>query len=87
IREAIHATLADAIRLPPTRTHDEQFICASSGFANPSYELMKELPAVFPKGSELACFINLGVGPSGLLRITSGGSWDELAKIVRNTEV
>ncbi|KAH8826125.1 hypothetical protein DL96DRAFT_1466115 [Flagelloscypha sp. PMI_526] len=86
IREAIHATLADGIHLPPVRTQDEQFICGSSGFANPSYELMKELPAVFLKGSELACFINLGAGSPGLLRMTSGGSWDELAKLVRDAE-
>ncbi|KAH8797198.1 hypothetical protein DL96DRAFT_1825344 [Flagelloscypha sp. PMI_526] len=87
IREAIHATLADGIHLPPVRTQDEQFICASSSFANPSYELIKELPAVFPKGSKLACFVNLGAGGTGLSRITCGGYCAELTKHVRDAEV
>ncbi|KAH8826151.1 hypothetical protein DL96DRAFT_1816565 [Flagelloscypha sp. PMI_526] len=86
-REAIHATLADGIHLPPVRTQDEQFICASSSFANPSYELIKELPAVFPKGSKLACFVNLGAGGTGLSRITCGGYCAELTKHVRDAEV
>ncbi|KAH8826186.1 hypothetical protein DL96DRAFT_1816591 [Flagelloscypha sp. PMI_526] len=86
IREAIQATLADGVHLPPVHTQDEQFICASSGFANPSYELMKELPAAFPKGSKLACFVNLGSGGLGLLLITSSKPLEELAKRVQNAE-
>ncbi|KAH8826183.1 hypothetical protein DL96DRAFT_1276081 [Flagelloscypha sp. PMI_526] len=86
IREAIQATLADGVHLPPVRTQDEQFICALSGFPNPSYELMKELPAAFPKGSKLACFVNLGSGGLGLLHITSSKHREELAKHVQNAE-
>ncbi|KAH8797227.1 hypothetical protein DL96DRAFT_1825367 [Flagelloscypha sp. PMI_526] len=86
IREAIQAALADGVHLPPVLTQDEQFICASSGFPNPSYELMKELPAAFPKGSKLACFVNLGSGGLGILRITSGKHQEELAQRVRNAE-
>ncbi|KAH8828872.1 hypothetical protein DL96DRAFT_1814185 [Flagelloscypha sp. PMI_526] len=85
IREAFHATLADGTHLPPVDIQDEQFINASSGFANSSYELMKELPSVFPKGSKLATFVNLGAGHPGLLPI-SIGSWDEHAKLLRNTD-
>ncbi|KAH8826127.1 hypothetical protein DL96DRAFT_1816561 [Flagelloscypha sp. PMI_526] len=87
IREAIHVTFADGIHIPPVRTQDEQFICALSSFPNPSYELMKELPAVFPKGSELACFVNLGAGGIGLLRITSSEYREELAKAMKDAEV
>ncbi|KAH8797201.1 hypothetical protein DL96DRAFT_1721408 [Flagelloscypha sp. PMI_526] len=86
IREAIHATLADGIHVPPSRTKDEQFICALSGFANPSYELMKELPAVFPKGSELAAFVNLGAGGTRFMRITSGGSMEQHAQQLRDAD-
>ncbi|KAH8797221.1 hypothetical protein DL96DRAFT_1825361 [Flagelloscypha sp. PMI_526] len=86
IREAIHATLADGIHLPPARTQDEQFICGSSNVANPSYELMKELPAIFSKGSDLACFINLGAGSSGFLRMILGEPCEEQARPVRDAE-
>ncbi|KAH8797192.1 hypothetical protein DL96DRAFT_1510327 [Flagelloscypha sp. PMI_526] len=86
VREAIHATLADGVHLPAVYIQDEQFICASLGFANPSYELMKELSAVFPKGSKLTCFANLGAGSTGLSRITSGGYCPELAKHVRDAQ-
>ncbi|KAH8797218.1 hypothetical protein DL96DRAFT_1825358 [Flagelloscypha sp. PMI_526] len=48
--------------------------------------LMKELPAVFPKGSELASFVNLGTGGTTFMRITSGGSWEERAQHVRNAD-
>ncbi|KAH8826177.1 hypothetical protein DL96DRAFT_1275946 [Flagelloscypha sp. PMI_526] len=86
IREAIHTTLADVVHLPPTRVQDEQFVSASSSFANPSYELMKELPAAFPRGCELACFVNLGAGCSQLVRITASGSWEEQAKRAQEAE-
>ncbi|KAH8824079.1 hypothetical protein DL96DRAFT_1532435 [Flagelloscypha sp. PMI_526] len=86
ILEAVHATLADGVHLPPVCIQDEQFISASSGFANPSYEIMKELPAVFPKGSELACFVNLGAGRPGVLPITSGGSQEEQTELLRYAE-
>ncbi|KAH8797207.1 hypothetical protein DL96DRAFT_1825351 [Flagelloscypha sp. PMI_526] len=86
IREAIHVTLADGTHLPPTRVQDEQFVSASLGFANPSYELMKELPAAFPKSSELACFVNLGAGCSKLVRITASVSWEEQAKRAQEAE-
>ncbi|KAH8797231.1 hypothetical protein DL96DRAFT_1788288 [Flagelloscypha sp. PMI_526] len=71
-REAIRATLADGIHLPPVDIQDEEFVMASSGFANPSYELMKELPAVFPKGSRLSSFVSLGAGRSHILSATPG---------------
>ncbi|KAH8802359.1 hypothetical protein DL96DRAFT_1563663 [Flagelloscypha sp. PMI_526] len=87
ISEAIHATLADIIHLPPALSQDEQFICASSDLANPSYAHVKELPAIFPKGTELACFFNLGTGDATLLGITSGGSWREQAKNVWDAEL
>ncbi|KAH8797239.1 hypothetical protein DL96DRAFT_1825375 [Flagelloscypha sp. PMI_526] len=83
IREAIHATLADGIHLPPVCIQDEQFINASSGFTNPSYEIMKELPLVFSTPSKLACFVNLGVGDSTTLPLTSGGSLEEQTNLLR----
>ncbi|KAH8826123.1 hypothetical protein DL96DRAFT_1607243 [Flagelloscypha sp. PMI_526] len=86
IRQAIHATLADGVHLPAIRVQDEHFVSASSGFANPSYELMKELPAVFPKGCELTCFVNLGAGCSQLVHLTARGSWEERAKRAQDAE-
>ncbi|KAH8813964.1 hypothetical protein DL96DRAFT_1685224 [Flagelloscypha sp. PMI_526] len=62
IRQAIHATLSDGVHLPAVSIHDEQFLSATTGFANSSHELMKELAAAFPKASGLACFVNLGMG-------------------------
>ncbi|KAH8797238.1 hypothetical protein DL96DRAFT_1825374 [Flagelloscypha sp. PMI_526] len=87
IREAIHATLADGVHLPSVYIQDEQFIMGSSGFANPSYELMKELPVVFPKGSKLACFINLGACHPGTLPLTSRGSQDEQTSLLHCAEI
>ncbi|KAH8797225.1 hypothetical protein DL96DRAFT_1825365 [Flagelloscypha sp. PMI_526] len=86
IREAIHSTLADGTHIPPVYIHDEQFIRASSNFANPSYELMMELSAAFPKGSELACFVNLGASCPRHLRLLTGESQEEQARRVRHTE-
>ncbi|KAH8826192.1 ankyrin repeat-containing domain protein [Flagelloscypha sp. PMI_526] len=87
IREAIHATLADGVHLPPVCIQDEQFINASSGFTNPSYEVMKELPLVFPKHSKLVCFVNLGAGHPAMLPLTSGGSKEENINLLRYAEV
>ncbi|KAH8797204.1 hypothetical protein DL96DRAFT_1688769 [Flagelloscypha sp. PMI_526] len=86
IREAIYATLADGVHLPPTRVQDEQFVSALSGFANPSYELMKELPAAFPKGSKLACFVNLGAGCPLPLSVPPSGSQEEQSRRVQYAE-
>ncbi|KAH8826187.1 hypothetical protein DL96DRAFT_1816592 [Flagelloscypha sp. PMI_526] len=80
IREAIHATLADVAHLPPVYIQDEQFISASSSFANPSYELMKELPTVFPKNSKLSCFVNIGAGRPVAPSMASGGLLEDQAK-------
>ncbi|KAH8826193.1 ankyrin repeat-containing domain protein [Flagelloscypha sp. PMI_526] len=87
IREAIHATLSDGVHLPSVYIQDEQFVAAASGFANPSYELMKELPAVFLIGSKLSCFVNLGACHPGILPITSGGSEEERANLLRYADV
>ncbi|KAH8826191.1 hypothetical protein DL96DRAFT_1276270 [Flagelloscypha sp. PMI_526] len=84
LREVIHATLADGVHLPPVWIQDEQFINASSGFANPSYEVMKELPRVFPQRTKLACFVNLGAGHPVVLPLTSGGSGEEKTSLLRN---
>ncbi|KAH8797235.1 hypothetical protein DL96DRAFT_999754 [Flagelloscypha sp. PMI_526] len=86
IREAIHATLADGVHLSPVCIQDEHFISASSGFANPSYELIKECAVLFSKGSKLACFVNLGAGHPGILPLTSGGTEEEQAKLLRDVE-
>ncbi|KAH8832414.1 ankyrin repeat-containing domain protein [Flagelloscypha sp. PMI_526] len=86
IRQAIHATLADCIHLPAMSCQDEQFICAVTGYSNPSYELIQELPMAFPKGPKLACFVSFGAGRR-LLPIIRGGMGEELANLVRNAEV
>ncbi|KAH8797237.1 hypothetical protein DL96DRAFT_1788318 [Flagelloscypha sp. PMI_526] len=87
IREAIHVTLADGVRLPPVWIQDEQFINALSGFANPSYEIIKELPRVFPKRTKLACFVNVGAGHPVILSLTSGRSGEEKNNLLRNPNV
>ncbi|KAH8797236.1 hypothetical protein DL96DRAFT_1825373 [Flagelloscypha sp. PMI_526] len=84
LREAIHATLADGVHLPPVWVQDEQFINASSGFANPSYEIMKELPCVSSPRTKLACFVNLGAGYPVMVSLTSGGSGEETTNLLRN---
>ncbi|KAH8797211.1 hypothetical protein DL96DRAFT_1788254 [Flagelloscypha sp. PMI_526] len=86
IGEALCATLADGTRLPPVYIQDKQFISTSPNFANPSYELMMELSAAFPKGSELACFVNLGASCPRSLRILPGESQEEQARFVRYAE-
>ncbi|KAH8826163.1 hypothetical protein DL96DRAFT_1816575 [Flagelloscypha sp. PMI_526] len=86
IREAIHATLADRTHLPPVYLQDEQFISASSNFANPSYELMKELPTAFPNGTELACFVNFGASCQQLMRLTPNGLREGRARLLQYTE-
>ncbi|KAH8797997.1 ankyrin repeat-containing domain protein [Flagelloscypha sp. PMI_526] len=86
IRQAIHATLADGVHLPYAVIEDEHFMNASSGYANPSYELMKELPHVFPRGSKLASLVNLGAGHRGLMPLTTGGSWNEQNRLLHYAE-
>ncbi|KAH8826171.1 hypothetical protein DL96DRAFT_1816580 [Flagelloscypha sp. PMI_526] len=86
IREAIHATLADEVHLPAVYIQDEQFICASTDFSNTSYELMKELPPVFPKGSQLSCFVNFGSGSFRSRCMPTSGSCVEQSKLVRDAE-
>ncbi|KAH8826778.1 hypothetical protein DL96DRAFT_1709923 [Flagelloscypha sp. PMI_526] len=62
IRQALRATLADGNHLPPVVFQYEQLVNGMIGYANPSRELMMELPVVLPKGSHLACFVNIGSG-------------------------
>ncbi|KAH8802347.1 hypothetical protein DL96DRAFT_1687067 [Flagelloscypha sp. PMI_526] len=47
---------------------------------------MKELPAVFPQGTELAWFLNLRTGDITLLHLSSG-FWRQQAKIVQDAEL
>ncbi|KAH8826085.1 hypothetical protein DL96DRAFT_1556618 [Flagelloscypha sp. PMI_526] len=74
IHQAIHAILAGDIHLPAISIQDEQFIGATSAYANPSHERMKELSTAFPKASVLACFINFGTGRPVVLPIANRGT-------------
>ncbi|KAH8823155.1 hypothetical protein DL96DRAFT_1683321 [Flagelloscypha sp. PMI_526] len=86
IRQAIHATLANGIHLPSIPIQDEHFLSATIGYANPSYELTRELSAAFPKASKLACLVNLGSGRPGPLHLTAGGTVEELVKLFHSPE-
>ncbi|KAH8825522.1 ankyrin repeat-containing domain protein [Flagelloscypha sp. PMI_526] len=86
IRQAIHATLADGLHLPVFSIQDEHFIGATAAFANPSHELMKELPAAFPKTSGLACFVNLGISRPAALPVAARGSDNEFYRLLCCTD-
>ncbi|KAH8813960.1 hypothetical protein DL96DRAFT_1821161 [Flagelloscypha sp. PMI_526] len=86
IRQAIHATLADGIHLPAISIQDEQFLSATTGFANPSHELMKELPAAFSKTAGLACFANLGIGPHAMISVATRGTESDTYRLLCGTD-
>ncbi|KAH8806809.1 hypothetical protein DL96DRAFT_1536582 [Flagelloscypha sp. PMI_526] len=60
IRQALEASLADGVCLPAIRIEDESFSNSMDMFPNATKVLMSELLNVFPKGSKVACIVNLG---------------------------
>ncbi|KAH8834260.1 ankyrin repeat-containing domain protein [Flagelloscypha sp. PMI_526] len=62
IRQALRATLADGTHLPPVVLQHERLVSGVPRFANISRALMKELPVAVPRGTHLACFVNIGSG-------------------------
>ncbi|KAH8806738.1 hypothetical protein DL96DRAFT_1630772, partial [Flagelloscypha sp. PMI_526] len=62
IRQALRATLADGTHLPPVVLQHERLVSGVPRFANISRALIKELPVTVPRGTHLACFVNIGSG-------------------------
>ncbi|KAH8834342.1 hypothetical protein DL96DRAFT_491209 [Flagelloscypha sp. PMI_526] len=62
IRQVIRATLSNGDQIPPAKIQEEYFSSALNGFANPTYVLMKELGNALPRGTMIACVVNIGAG-------------------------